>query len=111
MLSTRIILGIIFYLHLMQNPLGANGSMQSSSNFMDPWITTKENWWLFVTNRKYGIYYHGQTFVPLAKMAIVQTVLALAASQSWHLLEMDIEKKAFMHRDLKEEVYMQLSPG
>jgi hypothetical protein len=48
-----------------------------------------------------------ETFAPVAKMTTVCTLLALAASQSWPLLEMDV-KNAFLHGDLKEEVYIKL---
>ena len=43
-------------------------------------------------------------------MITVQTILALAASQSWPLHQMDV-KNAFLHGDLKEEVYIKLPYG
>lgn len=43
-------------------------------------------------------------------MTTVQTILALAASQSWLLHQMDV-KNAILHDDLKEEVYMKLPSG
>ncbi|KAF5447355.1 hypothetical protein F2P56_032912 [Juglans regia] len=44
-------------------------------------------------------------------MTIVQTtILALAGSQGWSLRQMDV-KNAFLHGDLKEEIYMSPPPG
>lgn len=59
--------------------------------------------------QEYGVYYE-ETFAPLAKMTTVQTILAIAKSQSWPLYQMDV-KNALFHGDLKEEVYMRLPPG
>jgi len=57
-------------------------------------------------NQEYGLDYD-ETFAPIVKMTIVQTILALAASQSWPLCQMDV-KNAFLYGDLKEDVYLKL---
>ena len=56
--------------------------------------------------QEYGLDYD-ETFAPVTKMSTVQTILALATSQSWYLQYMDV-KNTFLHSDLMEEVYMKL---
>ncbi|RVW64789.1 Retrovirus-related Pol polyprotein from transposon RE1 [Vitis vinifera] len=60
-------------------------------------------------NQEYGVNYE-ETFAPVAKMTIVRTILALAASSDWPLHQMDV-KNAFLHGDLKECIYMKPPPG
>jgi len=43
-------------------------------------------------------------------MTTIQIILAVATSQSWPLHQMDV-KNAFLHSDLKEEIYMKLPFG
>jgi len=52
---------------------------------------------------EYAIYH--DTFAPVAKMITIQTFLAIATSQSWPPHQMNM-KNAFLHADLKEEIYM-----
>ena len=59
--------------------------------------------------QEYGLNY-GETFAPVAKMTTVRIVLALAASQSWLLYQLDV-KNAFLYGDLEEEVYIKLPKG
>jgi hypothetical protein len=51
-----------------------------------------------------------ETFTPVAKMTTVRTILSIAASQGWPLHQMDV-KNAFLHGDLKEQIYMSPPPG
>ncbi|RVX02205.1 Retrovirus-related Pol polyprotein from transposon RE1 [Vitis vinifera] len=53
---------------------------------------------------EYGVDY-AETFAPVAKMTTVRTILAIAASEGWAFLQMDV-KNAFLHWDLKEDIYM-----
>jgi hypothetical protein len=41
----------------------------------------------------------------MAKMTTMHTILSIATSQGWPLHQMDI-KNAFLHGDLKEDIYM-----
>jgi hypothetical protein len=59
--------------------------------------------------QEYGVDYE-ETFAPVAKMTTVRTILAIAASQSWPLHQMDV-KNVFLHGDLQEEIYMKLPSG
>lgn len=55
-------------------------------------------------NKKEGVDY-GETFAQVAKMAIVRTLLVVAAFQDWITIQMDVTN-AFLHGDSDEEVYM-----
>jgi hypothetical protein len=57
----------------------------------------------------YGINYE-ETFAPVAKMTTIRTIMAIAASKRWSLHQMDV-KNAFLHEDLKENIYMTPLPG
>ena len=59
--------------------------------------------------QEYGVDYE-ETFATVAKMTTIRTILAIAASQSWRLHQMDV-KNAFLHSDLQEEIYMKLPFG
>ena len=43
-------------------------------------------------------------------MTTVRTIISIAASQGWPLHQMNV-KNAFLHSDLKEDIYMTPPPG
>jgi hypothetical protein len=47
-----------------------------------------------------------ETFAPVAKMDSIRLVLAIAASHKWEVHHMDV-KSAFLHGDIKEDIYME----
>lgn len=60
-------------------------------------------------SQREGLDYH-DTFSIVAKIVAVRSVIALAASRGWNLLQMDVYN-VFLQGDIEEEVYMEVSEG
>ncbi|GJR67015.1 putative RNA-directed DNA polymerase [Tanacetum coccineum] len=56
-----------------------------------------------------GIDFH-ETFSPVVKSITIQAVLSLAVTNNWPLRQLDIQN-AFLHGNLKEQVYMKQPSG
>ena len=105
----RITLGILFLILLQSNLLGVNGFFfvkLRSDGSLDRY---KAHLVALGNKQEYGVDYE-ETFAHVAKMTTVRTILAIAASQSWRLHQMDM-KNVFLHGDLQEEIYMKLPSG
>ena len=50
-----------------------------------------------------------ETFSPIIKHTIIRLILSLAVTLGWTMGQLDV-KKAFIHRFLKEEVFMEQPP-
>ncbi|XP_012828502.1 PREDICTED: uncharacterized protein LOC105949729 [Erythranthe guttata] len=53
---------------------------------------------------------YDETFAPIAKLVSVRTFLAITVIEGWEIHQLD-ENNAFLHGDLREEVYMRLQPN
>ena len=52
----------------------------------------------------------GEAFSPIIKHTIIRLILSLAVTLGWTMGQLDV-KKTFIHRFLKEEVFMEQPPG
>lgn len=59
--------------------------------------------------QNYGIDYT-EVFAPVARLDTVRTILAVAAKSSWDVFQLDV-KSAFLHGELKEDVYISQPEG
>ena len=105
----RITLGILFLVLLQSNLLRVNGFFSVKLRSDGSLDRYRARLVALGNKQEYGVDYE-ETFAPVAKMTTVRTILAIPASQSWRLHQMDV-KNAFLHGDLQEEIYMKLPSG
>jgi len=51
-----------------------------------------------------------EVFAPVAKLDTIRIILSMAAQNGWFIFQMDV-KSAFLHGELKEEIYVQQPTG
>ena len=54
--------------------------------------------------QEFGVDYK-EVFAPVARHDTIRSVIALAAQNSWPIFQLDV-KSAFLHGELKEEVFI-----
>ncbi|CAL5333116.1 unnamed protein product [Camellia sinensis] len=59
--------------------------------------------------QEFGVDYK-EVFAPVARHDTIRLVIALTAQNSWPIFQLDV-KSAFLHGDLKEEVFIDQPPG
>jgi Reverse transcriptase (RNA-dependent DNA polymerase) len=60
-------------------------------------------------SQTYNIDYD-ETFASVAEMSTVRTLVFMIVNGGWKLHQLDV-KNVFLHGDLLEEMYMEISPG
>ena len=84
----------MFHVLQISSLLYVNVFILSNSILMELLIDTKLDWLFFVTDKIID------TIAPVAKITKVRTIIAIAASQSWSLYQIDV-KNTFLHGNLK----------
>lgn len=84
---------------IFKNKLNADGSLERR----------KARWVVRGFSQRPGLDFD-QTFSPVVKPATIRTVLHLAAAREWPVHQLDV-KNAFLHGDLKEQIYCQQPAG
>jgi len=60
-------------------------------------------------HQKHGLDY-SETFTPTTNMPTICTILAMAAQKDWDIHQVNI-KSAYLHTEIKEDIYMRAPPG
>ena len=59
--------------------------------------------------QEYGVDYT-EVFAPVARLDTIRIILAMAAHYNWQVYQLDV-KSAFLHGELKEDIYVQQPTG
>ncbi|KAL1218311.1 Retrovirus-related Pol polyprotein from transposon TNT 1-94 [Cardamine amara subsp. amara] len=60
-------------------------------------------------HQTHGVDFH-EVFAPVARWDTIRCILALAAQEGWNVFQLDV-KSAFLHGELKEDVYVEQPEG
>lgn len=60
-------------------------------------------------HQKHGVDFH-KVFAPVARWDTIRLILAIAAKRAWEVFQLDV-KSAFLHGELKEDVFVEQPKG
>lgn len=101
-------LGPLLLFLLVNELLDANGLIASYLSLM-VWLNDKKAHLVILDSTQIEGQDFIETFVHVAKLITVPTLLTVIVVRGWELHQMDVHN-SFLHGDLSEEVYIKLPP-